>query len=112
MAGSSRKRAIDLTADADDDGVQTTGSQTRKNPRLADVPVGSSHDDEDGDGNSLDEVIDPSQDYNDRAYIQYMLYGTDARSSWTMYANIMQAGSTRRSLVSAITRGTRPLMRW
>ncbi|GME26052.1 putative snf2 family helicase protein [Neofusicoccum parvum] len=75
MAGSSRKRAIDLTADADDDGVQITGSQTRKNPRLADVPVGSSHDDEDGDENSLDEVIDPSQDYNDRAYIQYMLYG-------------------------------------
>ncbi|KAK0659302.1 Helicase-like transcription factor [Lasiodiplodia hormozganensis] len=71
MAGPSRKRAIDL-----DDDVQITGSQTRKNPRLTDVPIGRGPDDDEWDESALEEVVDPSQEYNDRAFIQYMLYGT------------------------------------
>lgn len=70
MAGPSRKRAIDL-----DDDVQITGSQTRKNPRLTDVPIGRGPDDDEWDESALEEVVDPSQEYNDRAFIQYMLYG-------------------------------------
>ncbi|KAF4312320.1 putative snf2 family helicase protein [Botryosphaeria dothidea] len=71
MTVPSRKRTIDLTADDDDD-VQITGSQTRKTPRLADVPF----EDDEADESALEEVVDPSQEYNDRAFIQYMLYGT------------------------------------
>lgn len=70
MTVPSRKRTIDLTADDDDD-VQITGSQTRKTPRLADVPF----EDDEADESALEEVVDPSQEYNDRAFIQYMLYG-------------------------------------
>ncbi|KAH7009061.1 hypothetical protein B0J12DRAFT_73931 [Macrophomina phaseolina] len=74
MVGSSRKRTIDLTAGGDDD-VQINGSQTRKNPRLSNIPIGSGHNEE-WDESALEEIVDPSQNYNDRAFIQYMLYGT------------------------------------
>lgn len=79
MPGSSRKRIIDLTAESDGEDVQVVGSHSRKHPRLADVPIGDSdYDDEELDESALDEVVDPSQDYNDRAFIQFMLYGTQA----------------------------------
>ncbi|OJD35014.1 snf2 family helicase [Diplodia corticola] len=76
MAGSIRKRVIDLTASDDDSPF--TGPQTRKNPRLGDVSIGtgSDYDDEWDESILDDDVVDPSQEYNDRAFIQYMLYGT------------------------------------
>lgn len=118
MAGSSRKRTIDLTAGGDDD-VQFISSQPRKTPRLPDLPIGNSNGDEEFDEefdeSILDEIIDPSQQYNDRAFIQFMLYGIHASLTTcrTLVLSLtQQARSTRRLLASGTTEGMRPLMRW